>query len=166
MHLICTVSIETQYHLAVMISTTSADELPLLAALEGAGLRQTAPRRALAALISRQTGHFTAADLLADVRSACLSVGRATVFRTLELYAELNALERIDLPTGEHAYVACEPAHHHHVVCHRCARVTDVDDAGMAAVATEMERRTGYVIDTHRLELFGLCPRCQLETSA
>ena len=32
--------------------------------------------------------------------------------------------------------------------------------AAMTAVAQEVARRTGYRIDTHRLELFGLCPAC------
>lgn len=131
--------------------------------LSRAGHRVTGARRAVADLIAGRTGHFTAADLLADARARRLRVGRASVFRALDLFTELNALERIDLPTGEHAYVACEPVrrHHHHVVCRNCGRVTEVEDAGMGAVAAEMARRSGYAIDTHRLELYGQCPVCQ-----
>jgi Fur family ferric uptake transcriptional regulator len=73
----------------------------------------------------------------------------------------VGAIERIDLPSGDHAYIACEPAeHHHHVVCARCGRATDVADAGLAAVVARIGRETGYRIDEHRLELFGLCPSC------
>ena len=115
----------------------------------------------MAELIARREGHFTAADLLDDAAEQQLRIGRATIFRALELYTELSALERIDLPSGEHAYVACEPVHHHHVVCSGCGRTVEVKDHGMQAVAQEIAHQTGYQIDSHRLELYGLCPECQ-----
>jgi Fur family ferric uptake transcriptional regulator len=130
-------------------------------ALSRAGYRATAARRAVVDLIGRREGHFTAAVLVAVARSRGMRIGRATIFRTLEVLTELRAVERLDLPTGEHAYVACEPAHHHHVVCSSCGRSSDADDAGLRAVVRDIERQTGYRIDDHRLELFGLCPGCQ-----
>jgi Fe2+ or Zn2+ uptake regulation protein len=36
-----------------------------------------------------------------------------------------------------------------------------VEDCGMAEVAREVGRRTGYRIERHRLELFGVCPDCR-----
>jgi len=133
---------------------------PLVATLDQAGYRVTAPRRAVSELIAARSGPFTAADLVADARTGRLGIGRATIFRSLDLLEALGAVERLDLPSGEHAYVACEPAHHHHVVCSRCGRTADVGDAGLQAVTREIGRRTGFRIDTHRLELFGLCPAC------
>jgi Fur family ferric uptake transcriptional regulator len=128
--------------------------------LDGAGYRLTGARRSIADLIAARVGHFTAADLVADARALRLGIGRATIFRTLDVLADLHAVERLDLPTGEHAYVACEPVHHHHVVCSNCGASRDVDDAGWRAVVRDIERRTGYRIDDHRLELFGRCPNC------
>jgi Fur family ferric uptake transcriptional regulator len=123
--------------------------------------RATAPRRAIATLIARRHGHFTAAELLDDARQREVRVGRATVFRTLDLLATRGQLERIDLPSGEHAYVACAPQeHHHHVVCRHCGKSAEVEDAGLQSVVRVIARRSGYRIDGHRLELFGLCPEC------
>ena len=136
-----------------------------VSALDRAGYRLTEPRRALAALIADQAGHFTAAGLVAETRSRRLGVGRATVFRTLEVLEELGAIERLDLPSGEHAYVGCDPVHHHHVVCSRCGRTDEVDDAGLRSVVREVGRQTGFRVDVHRLELVGLCPAC-LEAEA
>lgn len=135
-------------------------EQPIVAALDRAGYRLTEPRRSLAALIANRDGHFTATELLSDARTMRLDVGRATIFRTLEVLEGLGAVERLDLPSGEHAYVVCEPAHHHHVVCSRCGRTSEIDDAGLRTVVGEVARRTGYRVDEHRLELFGLCPAC------
>jgi Fur family ferric uptake transcriptional regulator len=136
------------------------DAPPIVTALDRAGYRLTEPRLALAALIADLDGHFTAAELVAAARSRRLGVGRATVFRTLEVLEEIGAVERLDLPSGEHAYVGCEPAHHHHVVCSRCGRSSEIDDAGLRTVVREVARQTGYRVDEHRLELFGVCPAC------
>lgn len=130
-------------------------------ALGRGGYRLTEARRAVTSLIDGRDGHFTAADLVEDARDRRRGVGRATIFRTLDVLTDLGAVERLDLPNGDHAYVACEPKHHHHVVCSRCGRSRDIDDAGLRRVVREVTRRTGYRIDDHRLELFGLCPDCQ-----
>jgi Fur family ferric uptake transcriptional regulator len=134
-------------------------------ALEETGRRLTGPRRRMAELLDRRRGTFTAADLLDEADLGGPPIGRATVFRALELFTELGLLERIDLPSGEHAYVVCEPAHHHHVVCRNCAQSVEVEDSGLQSVVSEIARRSGYVIDTHRLELFGLCPACHMKAT-
>jgi Fur family ferric uptake transcriptional regulator len=128
--------------------------------------RTTGPRRAITSLIARRRGHFTANDLIADAAARDVQVGRATVFRTLDLLAARGQLERIDLPSGEHAYVACAPQeHHHHVVCRVCGKSAEVEDSGLQSVVREIARRTGYRIESHRLELFGLCGDCSRKES-
>jgi Fe2+ or Zn2+ uptake regulation protein len=146
--------------------TTSLDPAALEVALETSDLRLTAPRRALMQLIAdRGTGHFSAADLLADAGARRIHVGRATVFRTLDRLLDAGLVERVDLPDGEHAYVACQRSHHHHVICTVCGRSTDVADAELRATIGAIGRTTGYAIDAHRLELYGRCPSCQGSTS-
>jgi Fur family transcriptional regulator, ferric uptake regulator len=138
---------------------------PIVHALDSAGYRLTAPRRAVATLIAEYDGHFTASELEAVARSRQLGISRATLFRALDLLTELRVVERLDLPSGEHAYVPCAPAHHHHVICSRCGRAADVEDSGVAEAVAEISRRSGYRIESHRLELFGLCRHCQAKTT-
>jgi Fur family ferric uptake transcriptional regulator len=135
----------------------------MIAALDDAGYRLTGRRREVAELIAARQGHFTAADLIADARARRMGIGRATIFRALELLTELKLLERLELPEGEHAYVTCEPVdhHHHHIVCASCGRVREVEDHGLRDAIADIERHTGYAIDSHRLELYGRCPRCR-----
>jgi len=138
------------------------DPSPILETIAASGLRVTGPRRTVAVLVASQDGHFTAADLVAEAAARRLRVGRATIFRTLDALAAVGAVERIDLPSGEHAYVLCRPDdHHHHVVCASCGRTREVDDGRMADVLAEIERLTGYRIDSHRIELYGTCPVCR-----
>lgn len=135
----------------------------MLGALDRAGYRLTGPRRAVVELITRHEGHFTAADLVDDSVGRKPAIARATIFRTLETLEDVSAIERIDLPSGDHAYIACAPVnHHHHVVCGNCGRAADVDDTGLSGVVGRIAVESGYRIDDHRLELFGLCPTCQV----
>jgi len=138
----------------------------LVDALDRAGYRLTEPRRAVATLIAGRDGHFTAADLEEDARARHLLIGRATIFRALDLFTELEVVERVDLPDGGHAYVPCEPVHHHHVICTNCGRATEIEDVGIEALLEAVKRETGYDVSSHRLELFGLCPICQTQAGA
>lgn len=142
------------------------DVNPIVTALDRAGYRLTAPRLAVADLIATHDGYFTASDLATAARERRLGISRATMFRALELMTELGVVERLDLPSGEHAYVPCAPAHHHHVVCSRCGRTAEVDDAGLTVAVREIERQSGFRIDAHRLEMFGLCRHCLARSDA
>jgi Fur family ferric uptake transcriptional regulator len=130
-------------------------------ALERAGYQATPNRRLVAQLVAATGGHFTAAELLERGRRERVSIGRATIFRALELLASLRIVERLDLPSGSHAYVLCDPSeHHHHLVCSTCGHSVDVADGDLARLVDEIGRHNGYKIEAHRLELFGMCPDC------
>ena len=121
------------------------DAAPFIAALERAGYRLTDPRRAVADLIADQTGHFTAADLVAEARRRRLGRRpRDHLPDPRRARPRSASSSGSTCPSGEHAYLACEPTHHHHVVCSRCGRSRDIDDAGLRAVVRDIARRTGY----------------------
>lgn len=140
----------------------ASDASEILAALGADGYRLTRARRAVADAVGAQRGHFTAEQLLLDARTRHAAVARATVFRSLELLAGVGLVERVDLPSGEHAYVRCRAPrdHHHHLVCSRCGAATDIGDLGIGSLLDELGRRTGYRIDSHRLEVYGRCAAC------
>ena len=133
----------------------------LVEALERAGYRLTEPRRTVAELVAGRAGYFRAADLAAEARRTRQDVGRATIYRALDLFLTLGLVERVDLPDGEHAYVPCDPVHHHHAICTTCGRSLDISDHGLDEVLREIGRRSGFRVAVHRLELFGDCASCQ-----
>ncbi len=141
--------------------TTAVDpSSPYVEAFARAGIRVTLPRRAVARLVAARDGHFTAAQLMEDAAAAGEPIGRATVFRALDLFTSLGLVERVDLPDGAHAWVACEAIHHHHAICTGCGRSTDIDDGALGDVLAGLGRRAGFRVTAHRLEVFGLCAGC------
>ena len=140
--------------------TGVADRDALLTAIDRAGYRLTAPRRVVAEAVAGRDGHFSAADLVADARRREPGIGRATIFRALDLLASLNLVERLDLPAGDHAYVACDASHHHHAICTGCGRSLDIDDRGLSDVLSAIGAGSGFRVSGHRLEVFGTCASC------
>jgi Fur family ferric uptake transcriptional regulator len=129
------------------------------------GYRPTGPRRMVVDEILRRKTPFTSADLLEAVQERAPGVGRATVFRTLDLMSRLGVVQRLhrDADDGRcHAYLACGESHHHHLICNSCGRVIDFEeDHELDALVGEIERRTAFRVEGHRLELLGVCPQCQ-----
>src|SRR5664280_1309948 len=137
----------------VMRPSISADQTDrIIRALERAGYQATSNRRLVAQLVASTDGHFTSADLLERGRRERVTIGRATVFRALELLTSLRVVERLDLPSGSHAYVLCDPdEHHHHLICSMCGKSQDVADGNLAQLVEEIGKRNGYQIEAHRL---------------
>jgi Fur family transcriptional regulator, ferric uptake regulator len=134
-----------------------------LGILQDAGHRMTGPRRRLVEAIHRTDRTFTADGLLRQLEDANISVGRATVFRTLDLLVQYGVLDRIHQQDGAHSYVLCthSSAHHHHLICSDCGTVVEFEDCELSGMLDELSRRTSFEISGHWLEVFGRCSACQ-----
>lgn len=124
------------------------------------GYRLTGPRRAIVAELRAAGRYCTANDLYH--RLAASGVGLASVYRTLELLAQLGVAERRAGTGGEASYLYCSPRHHHHVVCTRCGLVREVELCPGGELAREAERATRFKIERHTLDFYGLCATCHV----
>ena len=141
---------------------TSADQAAIVRTFERAGYQPTPSRQLVAELVAGRSGPFSAAELLDAARGRRAKVGRATIFRALEVLSSLHVVERLVLPDGSMGYVACRPdVHHHHLVCTACGRGVDIADGDLGRLVDDIGRRNGFRIESHRLELFGVCGDCR-----
>ncbi|MHB1006460.1 MAG: Fur family transcriptional regulator [Chloroflexota bacterium] len=132
----------------------------ILEQLAAEGYPITDQRREVVALVMAQAKRFTADDLLAELRLGGLNVGRATVFRTLDLLVRLGFVGRVR-DGGRGGYAVCDPGHHHHhLVCSNCGQVLHIDGCPVADYLEEIESTTGFHVAHHSLEIAGLCPKC------
>jgi Fe2+ or Zn2+ uptake regulation protein len=104
---------------------------------------------------------FTAEGLWLELRQRDAHVGRATVFRAVEMLAALGLLNRIDFADGSHKYRACGERHHHHLTCIQCHRVVDIDICLPLEQFAKIGQQNDFVIEGHSLTLFGLCADCR-----
>jgi Fur family transcriptional regulator, ferric uptake regulator len=130
----------------------------VLARLAAIGYRETAPRRAIVDLIADRSSSFTAQDLYEELDRR--GIGRATVFRTLNLLHDMGLVNRIHTGDGCHRYTLCEPVHHHHLVCNECGQVFPLDGCPVEKEVQSAANAVAFQILGHHVEVFGLCADC------
>lgn len=144
------------------------DRISLAAAdrLSAAGERVTRQRLLVANALAASGRQLTAEQLYRSLRRREPGIGRATVFRTLETLVDAGVARRLELDGHVYAYVACLPAHHHHIACTRCGRVEEIDEAYVTPIAERLAHEMGFEIDDARLDFYGRCATCRAEDTA
>ena len=127
------------------------------------GYRLTLPRRTVIDTLLTYERPFTAEQLVAGVRELDHEhlIGRATVYRTLEILAAIDVLKRIIQADGHPAYVADTVGHRHHLSCSNCGKAVAFTACPIDELVRSLSANTDYVINDHLLEVFGVCPTCQ-----
>jgi Fur family ferric uptake transcriptional regulator len=131
--------------------------------LRSAGLRKGQARLAVIDLLSKQPCALTAAEIEADLRRRGHRVGLATVYRTLELLADMKLVGRLEIGQGIARYEALVPGgnHHHHLVCDHCGRVTPFDDDELEETIDRLTRKVRFQVAEHDVVLHGACRACR-----
>lgn len=123
--------------------------------------RMTGPRQAILELLRKHRHPLSIKEIHAQLPEGC---DLATVYRALHLLEDMRVVKRFDL--GDHVarfelLADGDDGHHHHLICTRCAGVTEVDGCGIEVIQQKIAEQSGFKTVTHKLEFFGICPSCQ-----
>jgi Fur family ferric uptake transcriptional regulator len=139
----------------------NASPSPRAQRLHDAGYKLTNARLTVLAVLENSGGHLTSTELLEQVSEADPSIGRASVFRSLDLFTHLSIVRPTYIGSSvTPTYVLMPGGHHHHVVCTNCHRVIEFEDCGLSALETDLEKRLHVHLTGHLLEFYGLCDDC------
>ncbi len=131
--------------------------------------RQTRPRQLIAdhlIALAESGTDFTIDDLWQTLRQVEPQMGRATVYRSVEMLVQIGLLNRVEFADGTHHYRVCGGGHHHHLTCTRCRRVLDIDLCLPEEQLQTLSVQTGFTLEGHTLTLFGQCAQCRLQASS
>lgn len=145
-------ALSAEYHLGV--SETGA-------ALQRAGQRLTPQRLAIADALARTGKEATVQELYEQVRRRHPYVGRATIFRAVDMLVDAGLAQRLERPGHVSAYVWCAPGHHHHLICTSCRSVEELDEAAVTPLLGTIARRRGFRVDHATLDFYGECRDCR-----
>jgi Fur family transcriptional regulator, ferric uptake regulator len=137
-----------------------------LATLSAAGYRRGGARNAIVELLDAQDCALTAQEIDDRLRADGRSVGRASVYRILEMLTELRLVTRIDVGQGVARYERHLPdgEHHHHLVCDNCGQVAPFEDPALEQAIERVSRRLSFAVDDHDVVLHGACSDCRTGT--
>lgn len=123
------------------------------------GFRITPQRVAIVDHITHTNSHPSAEELHAAIRKKHPMVSLATVYKTLELLKKRGIVRELDFPTG--ARYDSNVEEHVNLVCMKCGRIDDVDEASLGELESKVARNATYSILGGRFELYGYCSQCQ-----
>lgn len=127
--------------------------------VQTAGFKLTPPRQAVLEALESGDGHMTPAEILGRAQAIHPGLGRATVYRTLELLTSLGVVRPIFL--GERGVcLTLAEGGHHHLICSDCGAVIEFDECTVAELEQDLAQRLNFQIRGHLLEFYGLCQQC------
>jgi len=130
------------------------------------GLRRTGQRDKVLDTFLETEKHVTVQELYDLVRAKHEGIGYATVARTVKLMCDSGVCRQVDFGDGalryEHKY---GHEHHDHLICIKCGRFEEIFSPKLEEIQHELVKQHGYIQQSHKLDIFGLCPRCAAEVT-
>lgn len=127
------------------------------------GLPVTHQRNRVAAAVFGSEDHLSVDDIEGILRSRGERIGKATIYRTVDLLVKSRLVEEHDFGEGFKRYehrLSRTPVHQH-LVCTECGEVEEFESREIPAIEARVAREFGFRPTRHRLEIYGLCRSCQ-----
>ena len=91
-------------------------------------------------------------------------VAKSTLYRVLNDLKDINILHEFSTPDNQTVVelILEDHPHHHHLFCSACGEIIDIEMATefenrLLKEIKRIEKKFNFVIEDHRLELFGKC---------
>src|SRR3954463_8670974 len=122
--------------------------------LQRAGHRTGGARDEVLGLLSHQNCCLSAQDIHERLSAGGRRVGLASVYRALDVLAQLQLVHRVDVD-GTACFEPADPSgeHHHHAICDTCGRMDAFEDSELERLIDGVAARLGYDVGAHDVVL-------------
>lgn len=129
-------------------------------------LKFTSQRELILYTLYNNTQHFTSEDLYMLIKQDYpeLSIGIATVYRTLALLEENNIVSSISLGVQGKKYEIANKPHHDHIICEKCNKIVEFENDEIEELQHAIAKENGFELTNHLMQLYGVCTACQTNT--
>jgi len=121
----------------------------------------TAQRKLVLAILARPGSHLDASEIYERGRRQDARLSLSTVYRTLNLFKDSGVVREVHLDEEHRHYELGGKGDHSHLICIKCGRVIEVDNAAFVAAATATGEAYGFEIASAQVELTGYCADCR-----
>lgn len=137
----------------------------LVAKLRGRGCRLTPQRVAILRILAVSEGHPSVEQIYERIHADFPTTSMATVYKTVALLKEMGEVLELGFADGSSRYDGRRPESHPHLICTQCGEIQDLHvpdlDEVVAQVTAQVTQRFNYDLHSHRLDLYGICQKCQ-----
>ena len=105
--------------------------------------------------------HISAEEIYEQLHARYPYSNISTVYRTLELLKNFNLVTETDFGEGRVRYHVAEKGHHHHLVCHSCGKIMDLDESVLYSLRDALFRDYDFDADLRHLAISGECSDCR-----
>jgi Fur family transcriptional regulator, ferric uptake regulator len=125
------------------------------------GYRVTQARLQVMKIIIASPGPLTPQDIYQKSLDLESPPGIASVYRTLEMLDGIGLIQQIHQPGGCHGIWPTVDGHKHLLLCKKCGQMRVIEgNEEITDYISRIEKHTGYKVDEHWLQLFGICSQC------
>lgn len=125
--------------------------------LKEANFKVTKKRLRMIELFMQDERYLSAKEIQTMMSNEYPGISYDTIYRNLHTLNDINVLEKTSFG-GEMQYkISCTDHHHHHFICERCGEIQVIS---YCPVAQWEEELSGVKINSHKIELYGLCENC------
>ncbi|KAB3529156.1 transcriptional regulator PerR [Alkaliphilus serpentinus] len=131
----------------------------LVKTLKASCCKVTPQRLAVYNTLKLSKDHPNAEAIFKLLEPAYPSISLATIYKSLELFSELNLIQVINVGENSFRYDP-NPYPHPHIICTTCNKVEDLSDEYFKDLANTVEEISNYKISKQQLCFYGQCPSC------
>ena len=85
----------------------------------------------------------------------------STIYRNLKVLNENDVIEKAVKQDGTYCYMLKDNKHSHLLICTKCKKCIKLYECPVYILDEKIEKKTGYKLQSHNLEMYGLCPKCR-----
>ncbi|MBN1290766.1 MAG: transcriptional repressor [Candidatus Latescibacteria bacterium] len=123
-------------------------------------IRKSKQRNRILEILKNTTIHPTAGWIYNTLKNEFPDLSMGTVYRNLNILLEQGLIKKIDFGSTFDRFEAyTEP--HYHFICENCNAIIDLDFPFDYNLNLKIKEKTGLTATKHRIEFFGMCPRCR-----
>ena len=131
----------------------------------------TLPRQVILQVLDSDRKYMTVEEVFLQVHEDYPGIGLATVYRTLNLLAEMGLVTKFEFGEGKARYELTDRGqkekHNHLLVCSNCYRVikysefSDEEKKLYGDIEKKLEAVYDFAIKRHVVQYYGLCTECR-----
>lgn len=130
--------------------------------LRDADIRITPQRQAVLEHLISNHSHPTADEIYKALVKDFPGISVATIYNNLRLFTKIGFVKEMAYGDASSRFDFTSKKHYH-AICEECGKIVDTFYPGLDDVETATEQLTGFKIKEHRMELYGVCPECQMK---